>query len=343
MNIWLRCDANATVGFGHFSRCLVLANELKKHQVQCTFLMVSAPLNITGLLNQGEHKLTNIAPSLSIENSSVTKNVNAFTQAITEPNCDLLIVDHYTSDEQWQSLMSPLAKFIMVLNDSGLPLDNADIVWDIALIESMPNPYHQAQHLFLGPQYALISPKFKHGLSETVPKKSTFQLLISIGATDPNNTNLLLVHLIISLNLTVEINILTLSENPNLADLTALKNKHIHVFIDSPNTANIMAKQDLIITAPGNMMWEAFNMGVPCLLIKTCKNQLRNIALINNLLPGIYLGAEQQLETKYIKDTLLKLMTTPSKLSEIKMKIASLCDGMGALRTSEKILKIIQG
>jgi len=343
MNIWLRCDANATVGFGHFSRCLVLANELKKHQVQCTFLMVSAPLNIINLLSQNEHKLTTIPQSLSIENSSATKNVDAFTQAIAEPICDLLIVDHYSSNELWQNLMSPLAQYLMVLNDSGQVLNNADIIWDVALTESMPNPYHQAQHVLLGPKYALISPKFQRSLTVSALKKSTFQLLISIGATDPNNTNLLLVHLIISLDLGIDINILTLSENLNLTDLIALKDKHIHVFIDTPDVANIMAKQDLIITAPGNMMWEAFNIGVPCLFIKTCKNQRRNIALINNLFPEMYLGEEQQLETKYIKDTLLKLMTTPSKLSEIKMKIASLCDGMGALRTAERILKIIQG
>ena len=59
MNILFRLDANSTIGSGHFSRCLTIAESLIEQECSCTFMTKNLPNNFKKILKEKNIKNLN--------------------------------------------------------------------------------------------------------------------------------------------------------------------------------------------------------------------------------------------------------------------------------------------
>ncbi|MEW6989359.1 UDP-2,4-diacetamido-2,4,6-trideoxy-beta-L-altropyranose hydrolase [Colwelliaceae bacterium 6441] len=352
MSICFRCDANSAIGYGHFSRCVSLADALYLQGYSCLFIMSNAGNDVRKTLTSSHHQLLNLASKYSIENSGELVNCEYIVAQLQSNNIKspLLIIDHYQISHQWMMNIKKTIPKVMLLNDSGKPYPDIDLIWDASCAD--PDEYNvisTTTTLLLGPQYALLRKEFQQSGLETkaalkFPLNKPIQLLIAIGATDPLNTTSKLLTWLTQVPVNITINVLTTSINPHVEQLQKeFHSELINYFIDFDNIAEIMAKQQLIITAAGNMMWEAFSLGVPCAILKTCENQSRNIALVNAVMNDIYLGQENALNKKTLVRTLLHLINNTDNLLLLSQQALKLCDGQGAIRTAEIIAKKLRG
>ena len=333
MQIGFRCDATTEFGWGHFARCLTLADQVAELGASPIFFMHQPNAQIQQLLTRCDYQLV----SLSSE-----------SQPIDSASLKLLVVDHYRLDATWWQPVRQQDTAIMVMNDQGISQPLADIIWDVAA-DKLESGAPEGQLTLLGPKFALLRKEFSElastNQSQASPPSRDFRLMIGIGATDPENTGgLLLKWLNMQSNelpCSLAITLLSGSANPHLASLQH-QFPEVQFEIDSSQVAKCMAEQDLIVTGPGNMMWEAFSLGVPCALIKTCNNQTRNLKLVETLMPDVYLGTEGQLDRERVVHTLLNLIKNNARRIELKARALQLCDGQGARRVARRLIEFIR-
>ncbi len=345
MCIVFRCEASTLVGFGHFSRCLSLANALSKHNTNCYFVMTEPATHIYQLIEKSNHTLLklNVQNTENYFDNVIDANqiISLLEQQKIQP--DWIIIDHYQIMEPWWIKIKVFNKKIqfMLLNDSGKQVKGIDCIWDPAS-SNQNDDYNTETHtlLLLGPQYTLLRPEFNPNMYQKVKRIAPppYRILISIGATDPANTAYLLISWILELKLPIDITLLTTSANPHITQLTNAFEKQIAFEIDNQNISEIMYQQHLIITGAGNMVWEAFSLGIPCALIKTCENQQRNIQLITKKMQDIYLGKEANLNKRVVVQTLLDLLTTPNKLALLSKLAVTLCNGQGSEKVAHALI-----
>lgn len=357
MQIGFRCDATTEFGWGHFARCLTMAEMLAERGAKTRFYMFEPNVQIRQLLNQNSFTL-------------VTLNSQSQSLSFEQETLDLLIVDHYRLDKDWWLPVKQNGTAIMIMNDQGVEQPEADIIWDVAALPDSDtytdSLAHSNQLHLAGPKFVLLRDEFSKLATKSRQSKSRqsksrqsnsqettaskpdvdFKLLISVGATDPENTaNLLLDWLNTEFDKQqqkkISITLLSASANPHLPSLQQ-RYPSVNYEIDSNRVAEIMAEQDLILTAAGNMMWEAFSLGVPCALLKTCENQSRNLQLIQQTMTDVYLGQEGSLQQSRVVCTLLNLITNPHRLETLKTLAKNLCDGQGANRVAGKLIDFIR-
>lgn len=334
MQFGIRCDANTEFGWGHFARCLTLATKLAEYGALPVFFMCKPNAQIKQQLAEHEFKLIELTSQAQL-------------LPIGELALDCLVVDHYQLDQKWWQPLKQDGTAIMIMNDSGMPQPAADVVWDVAAAKTT-NDLAAGQLTLYGPEYVLLRNEFsefpKAECGEVPSTQNTLQLMICIGATDPVNTAGLLLNWLSGIKRqqrTLAITILSGSANPHLKHLQQTY-PQVTFEIDSVRIAQVMAKQDLIVTAAGNMMWEAFSLGVPCALIKTCDNQTRNLQFIEKHMTDIYLGEEGKLEQSPVVCTLLNLMEDHERRNQLKTLAVQLCDGHGASRVARQLIDFIR-
>jgi UDP-2,4-diacetamido-2,4,6-trideoxy-beta-L-altropyranose hydrolase len=351
MTICFRCDANATIGFGHFYRCLSLANALFNKGLYCIFLLETDEEQIEKRLKGSPHQHIMLSKHQRLDGSNQKENAQQWLIQIRKYNLtvSLIIIDHYQIEALWMNIIKQDAERLMVLNDSGKIWNNVDFIWDASCYyEQDYSSISSTTSLLLGPKYALLREEFQHiPQSECKPittKKHpvlTTNLMLAIGATDPLNTTEKLLSWLISLPLNVHINVLSTSANEHIAPMMKkYDNSRINFIIDSKNIALAMAQQQVIITAAGNIMWEAFSLGIPCALIKTCSNQHRNIELVTKTMKNVYLGEEITLDSDdFLKK--LSIITHATQRAILSQQALRLCDGQGAIRTAKLLASAI--
>jgi len=336
----LRCDANLQLGLGHFSRCLSLANALVKYHVECIFIMQNPDSSIQNTLHKNHHNLLMLpntkAPFDQIHDRKQCKKLIDDLKLF--PN--LIIIDHYQLSSLWWHNFRKRDCKLFVLNDTSDTIDDVDYVWQMAPIknQSATNVKPYLPIIFSGPKYLLLKEEFQQEYIK--PSSATRQVLISIGATDPDNTSEFLISTIHKLLPDVTMTLMTTSLNPHIPLVKEnFSYDTLHFCIDPPHVAKIMQQHDIIITAAGTMMWEAFSLGVPVLIMKNHPNQQTNIDLITPLLAELYLGEEQNLSAEQLIKIIQLLLTNIEKRIDIQEKINQLCDGKGCQRVAKKLME----
>ena len=95
-----RCDANAKIGGGHAMRCLALADELARQGWRCTFTVRDGTRQTVPALSSSGHTIVKIDAAAPDEADWLTANGGP---------CDLLVVDHYERNSDFEAACRPVA------------------------------------------------------------------------------------------------------------------------------------------------------------------------------------------------------------------------------------------
>ena len=356
MNIAFRVDSSHTMGSGHVMRCLVLAKELRARGANIHFICRDYPGNIistvanaffcVSVLEHTEEKgfiegddyasWLGVSQGFDAEQSLI---------AIEGESIDWLVVDHYSLDSRWHSVLRDHVKKICVIDDLANRTYDCDLLLDSNYAHFPEDRYSKrtpsACSLLLGPAYALISDQYRYIRRYLRPKDGAIKsILIYFGGTDQHNmTGLCLKALSEQEFSNISLNVVIGPMNPHidwLNDFAAnLSNIRLHTAL--ADLSELICEADLGIGASGVTTWERMCLGLPSIVITIAENQRPTADALSIDKYITYLGAYGDATAAQISKSVTEKMFSKEALVDEAERSKLLVDGNGLFRVAESI------
>ena len=287
-----RVDASTQIGSGHVMRCLTLAQKLKKEkQADVYFVMRLLEGNLIELvkskgftvftlpkapLNDG---LKGYAKWLAVTQMQDAEETNAVISQL--PKIDLLVVDSYAIDYEWESMLHPYVKQIMVIDDLANRKHDCDILLDQNYSYNMHHKYDglvpKTCQKYIGPQYLLLREEF-YKVKKHLKKRdgSINNILVFFGGSDLTNETKKAMEAIKLLNKPeIKVNVVVGASNKNKEQIKEIcsSDEQFTFYCQVENMAELMNEADLAIGAGGTTTWERCFMELPSIVISIADNQ----------------------------------------------------------------------
>lgn len=345
--IVFRTDSGTHIGGGHLSRCTALAKEFHKQGHRIIFIgrqhdgMRPAPEFAQEIILEGRFSdssdLNNYKSWSGVPLKTELKQMQNIHKSIGPVN--LLVVDHYSFDSEWQKAQLGWASKIAAIDDLMNRHHHSHFIIDHNLSASLERykklqSYSKAKYL-LGPKYALIREEFQNSRPNHPQSIQTIKnIFIFLGTISKDRALRALNHLspLVTSDRTVSF----------LAPGHDLQKEYFGPIKIIPFSSTIeqnYLEADLVIGAGGVSHLERCCLGVPTAIVKVADNQSELIKKAVELKTTIYLGEIDQLNLQKWQPAIEQLTLFPPKgWEEMAKNGHSLVDGMGVKRLCSELL-----
>jgi len=349
MNVVIRTDASRHIGSGHVMRCLVLAEVLKEQGHTVSFASRPQQGDLVEFVRNKGFKVYELVtphywqiPLNSADYAAwlqVTWQEDAKSLIEQVDNVDLLIVDHYGLNANWELFVKDKLLCKVFAIDDLVRKHQADLILDQTLLRD-PLEYKEINPnsiVLAGCDFALIKQNFTASrvkALESAVLPSNVNVLISMGGVDqPNATLQTLQALSQKTGKKPSVTVLLSAKAPHYPSVKNFSLQHSswvnHIdFVE--NMAELMLTHQVAIGAPGGTSWERACLGMPSIIIPLAENQK---TISNNL---VQVGAAIRVNIADINSDLLPAyQSMVSEWPVMRMANLSLCDGLGLLRVTQ--------
>jgi UDP-2,4-diacetamido-2,4,6-trideoxy-beta-L-altropyranose hydrolase len=322
-----RCDGGRKIGAGHVMRCLAFADRLAKQGWLTRFAVSLETAEAIAALHQQRELL--VMPEDGDDPAWLGKQIGG--------NCDLAVIDHYTLDSAYEAQCRQWAKRIFVIDDLADRDHDCDILADFtprreAEAYRAKVPGHCC--LLLGPGYAPLRREFFRArltLSSSRNSQDRAKLLISLGATDPDNVSGEILEALGGNDLDISITVTLGASAPHLQKIKEkLSSLKARLLVDTNDMVGELMTTDLVIGAGGMSAWERCCLGKPTLMLATADNQRANAKALADL--GAVITIKFPSDAGEINNTVSSLLRDADRLAAMGAHALPLCDGLGAAR-----------
>lgn len=356
MNIFIRTDASIQIGSGHVMRCLTLAKQLQKKNVVVSFICRRMEGNmIDYIVDQGFEVFT-LKEVNAISHWDWTKEhwlmdakETISSIQLEQGNIDMMIVDHYSIDIEWEQQLRPFIKKIMVIDDVADRKHDCDLLLDQNYYFNMGHRYKNLVSKdciqFLGPNYALLREEFLNvNPAELTRDGSIKNIIIFFGSSDSTGETLKTLNAIEKImDNHIILNVVIGSVNPFKEQIQYLcdryDNVNLHCNIDY--MAKLMAEADLAIGAGGTASWERIYLKLPAIVTVLANNQLELTEALAYTGVIQSLGEKQNVNHADIQNKLQSLITNPQDVKIMIEKCSSIIDS-SVVRGNKLVLQILE-
>ncbi|MDB9972524.1 UDP-2,4-diacetamido-2,4,6-trideoxy-beta-L-altropyranose hydrolase [Oceanospirillaceae bacterium] len=345
-NLVFRVDSGFNIGSGHLMRCLTLANNLNKSsKYKCTFITRNHCGNFNELINLNNFKI--ILPKISELNNKVNgfsewlgtsqqidaaQTLSALKENFIE-KIDILVIDHYSLDIQWEKQFRDMSKKIVVVDD----LANREHCCDMILDQNIaPNYAKRYDNLipvnskkYLGISYCLLREEFFIAKVTVKARSKLNNLVIFFGGVDKDNATLKLLNTLNEkLALFEVVNVIVGQSNSFKDQVKAFCQGYDNCYYleKVSNMAEIFSQSDLAIGAGGATTWERIFLGLPSIVFSLADNQVEIAEYLNRKNYITFLGDQSEIETSEITLELDKYVNSPHLLREQSMKLLTVAE-----------------
>jgi UDP-2,4-diacetamido-2,4,6-trideoxy-beta-L-altropyranose hydrolase len=353
MRIAFRVDASHHMATGHVMRCRTLAMVLVQRGADVRFICRLHPGNLIELLRADGFIVTALVEPHDQEQKwspwvGVASEIDAAdtVAALGTWRPDLLVVDQYGLDAEWEKLVRAHVGSLMVIDDLANRLHAAEILLDQNYFDTPAARYRPLVptgcRLVLGPRYALLRPEYgQHPQRLRVRDGNVRRVLLFVGGADNADLTGRLLRLLStdrfrSLDLDVVIG-LNYRHQSSLIEL-AMARARTEVHEALPHLAAVSAQADLAIGAGGTTIWERLCMGLPALVMSLAPNQVQVCQALAEAGAINYAGAIDTLDDVMIAAEIEALLLDPARLAAQTLAGQQLVDGLGAARTAEVVM-----
>ena len=263
-----RLEASFSIGAGHAIRSCVIADELVERGWSCKIITTQETYDFIPALSRFER----IDPDDELSRKA-----------------DLLVVDHYGLDHDYESKMREFARKIMVIDDLANRRHDCDVLLDQTYGRAVDDyktlvPSHC--EILTGIDYVLLRKEIRQMRDKALEKRRSTtkveRILVSLGGSDPKNYALKALEMIVKSEFQGQVDVVLgfTSANREALEAYAIEHKLDVTFHVNADMAQLMYDAGLCIGAAGSSVWERLYLGLPQVLIQTADNQAN---IINNL------------------------------------------------------------
>lgn len=357
VRIVIRCDASIQIGSGHVIRCLTLANALREKGADITFICREHPGHLLDVIESSNHKAVRLPLlTLSTEGALAHAQWLGASQAqdadqtadvlMSFGPIDLLIVDHYALDFQWEIAMRAFTKHIMVIDDLADRKHDCDVLLDLNLYHGMEGRYDHLVPVFckklLGPKYALLRPEFENARGKlNVRDGHIRRIFVFFGGSDLGNETGKALRALQKLDMTsIAVDVVISAGNPHQDEIVCLSamlpDAKLHRQVN--NIAQLMARADLAIGAGGGTMWERCCLRLPAIVMSIAKNQQPGCEAVARSGGILYLGDANGVGMELLERALTVALSAPELLASMAEVGSALVDGQGVRRIAKLLM-----
>lgn len=298
----IRADASTSIGSGHVMRCLTLAHRLKKEKnAKVVFVMRDLPGNLIDVVEKQGFEVLKLSPAnqkyslngyglwltvpMEVDAQQTIELLQYYLQEHSCEVVDRLIVDSYALDEQWEQVLRPYCREIMVIDDLANRKHDCDILQDQNFYLNKDVRYAglvpERCKMLLGPEYALLREEFYEAKKHLRKRDDTIKnILVFYGGSDLTNETEKAIEALVQLhdegyNFTVDI--ITGLSNSRREKIEKICSKYhfLHYYCQVSNMAEFMNKADLMLGAGGSTTWERLYMELPAMVTAVAENQIQ--------------------------------------------------------------------
>lgn len=337
--IVFRCDGNNKIGFGHLSRCMALAAELRRCNIQCSFV---------GNFDDKARLLLRMNKFYYLQrrrpfNFSVN-DVERLWSVIKHKNLLGVIIDSYDLTKLYLNVLSKKCH-IVLLDDFCVFKKYACSVILNFTVDAMKLPYQkQGDVLYLfGVRYLLVR--------EAMRKARTFnrhrslsdvnKILISMGASGSKAIYDYLSKVTRSLlKSRADMKVRVIMSHEDQYDINRLTEfKNVKILKLQKDLAVQMKWADVCLCGGGLTKYEAAFAGVPPLVLSLNKGQHQETVSFSKKKLCYNLGLFGHVNVKQCCDKILKIISSDRSLRSMRRKCSSYFKDNSTRMAAHEILK----
>ena len=325
-NVAIYCKASVADGMGHIYRQINIAKELKKQGYEISFYIPEFTPAIN-LLTQHQ-----FIPRPINRESSITKYL--------DKSFDFFILDLQDTSESLVSSIKQFARKIVSFEDLGMGRNYVDLLIDCNLALSESKNISSNTKALFGPDYSVLHPDFS--LYHKKPRNfntSINSLLITMGATDPQELTFPLTKLFLKKNNTIKLTILTGHNTTNRLKLNKLSAqfKSLDIIGPIPNIAQTLWEHEAVVCSGGITLHEAIAVGTPAFVINQVNHQQTKALFIERSGAAINLGVGKEYDIGKLEKA---ISLKKPELESMSLKGKNLIDGQGVFRVTEAMISL---
>ena len=330
--VFIRADASSLIGSGHVMRCLTLAQRLHKEEnAKVVFIMRKLSGNLIDLVRKHGFDVLVLPPAdqdYELEDYGLwltvpmevdaQQTIKVLQHYLQEHGCDVvdrLIVDSYALNEQWELMLRPYCREIMVIDDLANRRHDCDILLDqnFYLIKDVRYAGLVPEHckMLLGPEHALLREEFYEAKKNLRKRDGNIKnILVFYGGSDLTNETEKAIKALVQLHdegYSFTADIVTGVSNFRREKIEKICSKYhfFHYYCQVSNMAEFMNKADLMLGAGGSTTWERLYMELPALVTAVAENQIQGCEDCSQAGLIDYLGESEKVTVDVIVNALL--------------------------------------
>lgn len=332
MTILVRADASPELGSGHVVRCVNLVQCLR----DTGELVVLAASDITPVVAEWLHaqgfNVSRVPPlTEGVEDASSCLRLGL--------SPDLVIVDHYDLDAQWELVMRSSGATIVVIDDLANRPHDCDVLIDPSPVQDPRARYQglvpEDARLFLGPAFALLREDFLLPNLARERDGTIERVLVFLGGGVTSGQVLAVLQAIDLLEgPLLEVVVLLGYSFPDQGPVHdfAVGRPWLSIVGVTDDVPALMSWADLAIGSCGGASWERCAVGLPVLAAVTASNQVDNAMGLTKAGAAVVLGRIGDITLETWARALQVLAGDPAKVRAMSSAALHLTSGRVAAR-----------
>lgn len=343
-HIAIRADASPLVGGGHLVRCIALAQALRQHDVTTELVTCAEAGDTVGIPGGLFDRIVHVDTPWASE----AEHAGAVCGLLG--SVDMLLVDHYELGAEFESAVRGCTRFVTVIDDAPARGHKADILIDptYGRKESEYADHAPGAAIMGGSDYALLRQRFAVIRDKTIEERarrggSIHRILLAFGAS-PLPEAIASVLQALSAVPQLEITVLT----PDAASVQGfvrekrIAEENVLFLSEWERVPDMMADADLCIGGAGGMSWERCALALPSIVVSLADNQDEIARVLEARGAAFALGyGDRDFESR-LWSLVQRLIAHPDELLTMSSRAAQICDGKGAKRIADALLKVMQ-
>ena len=333
-----RADASMAIGSGHIMRCLTLADALDLRGWNCVFVGVSACCDIVPRLDGGSHSFIALEEAMATDPEALLR---------LGPS-DLLIVDHYDLDADFETACRKTASRILVIDDLANRRHDCDMLLDQNYRQSETGRYDALVPedciVKTGAKYALLQPEYARLRAKVRPRERVERLLIYFGGVDLADMTGRALRAALGLERKeLQIDVVVSAGSPNAPAIQDMAGRHSTVTCHQglPSLAPLIAASDLSVGAMGATSWERLCLGLPTIGVTIADNQDEVAAELRRAGMVDWLGEQADVSEAAIANAIEAALGS-DRLRDWSRRCMTLCDGLGVQRIADDLVALFK-
>lgn len=338
MKIGFLCNSSFEIGSGHVRRCLTLAQHLSQRDHEIVFFGINYDGNCYNLITD-----------LGFKSMTFLANDCNYLQVLSEikvQDRELLVIDSYDLDHNFEKQIYPFLKKLVVIDDLANRNHHCDILIDQTFGRKESDYVDLVNHgckLLTGSKYILLREEFLKLREKAILKRPKVQnlsrILITFGGSDNNHLTKKVLSVLdgkefSEITFDVVVTDVFLDKDYLLEKYALSTNIQVHV--NPSYMSELMLEADFAIGAGGTTTWERCSLGLSSLYISAAENQKVVINNVARFTGCPTLDKDDQEFTLKLRQILGDI--TLDKLKSLSEKCFQVCDGCGIANISDHLL-----